>query len=135
MAIERSLQASTSVLATNKVIKNTYMLLSATLLFSALMAGVSIVTAMPPMTYLIAVIGAFVLGALVGAGSALRAAVLLHGVRHRTGEGFVPQDVPAEEPAARRLAADGAGACDDELLADDPDLGLVRARDRRLAAG
>ena len=66
MAFERSLQASTeSVLATNKVIKNTYMLLSATLLFSALMAGVSIVTAMPPMTYMIAIIGAFVLGIFV----------------------------------------------------------------------
>ncbi|MDH3453485.1 MAG: Bax inhibitor-1/YccA family protein [Gammaproteobacteria bacterium] len=66
MAFERSLQASTeSILATNKVIKNTYMLLSATLLFSALMAGVSIVTAMPPMTYLISIIGAIVLGMFV----------------------------------------------------------------------
>ncbi len=66
MAFERSLQAPTaSVLATNKVIKNTYILLSATLLFSALMAGVSIVTAMPPMTYLISVIAAFVLGIFV----------------------------------------------------------------------
>jgi modulator of FtsH protease len=66
MAFERSLQASSAgVLATNKVIKNTYILLSATLLFSALMAGVSIVTAMPPMAYMIAVIGAFVLGIFV----------------------------------------------------------------------
>ena len=66
MAFERSLQAqSTSVLTTNKVIKNTYLLLSATLLFSALMAGVSIVTAMPPSTYLFAVIGAMVLGMFV----------------------------------------------------------------------
>ena len=66
MAFERSLQASTeSILATNKVIKNTYILLSATLLFSALMAGVSIVTAMPPMTYMISVIAAMVLGIFV----------------------------------------------------------------------
>lgn len=66
MAIDRSLQAPTvGVLATNKVIKNTYMLLSATLLFSALMAGVSIFTAMPPMTYMIALIGAMVLGIFV----------------------------------------------------------------------
>lgn len=66
MALERSLQsASTGVLATNKVIKNTYMLLSATLLFSALMAGVSMVLAVPPMAYLISVIGAMVLGIFV----------------------------------------------------------------------
>lgn len=39
--------ASSSVLATNKVIKNTYMLLSMTLLFSALMAGVSMAIAVP----------------------------------------------------------------------------------------
>ena len=42
MAIDRSLQAPTSVLATNKVIKNTYVLLSGTLMFSALMAAVSV---------------------------------------------------------------------------------------------
>jgi modulator of FtsH protease len=34
-------RTQTSILATNKVLKNTYMLLSLTLLFSALMAGVS----------------------------------------------------------------------------------------------
>ncbi|MGB1109746.1 MAG: Bax inhibitor-1/YccA family protein [Gammaproteobacteria bacterium] len=51
--------------STNKVIKNTYTLLSATLFFSALMAGVSMLVAMPPMTYLISVIGAMVLGIFV----------------------------------------------------------------------
>ena len=47
-----------SVLATNKVIRNTYTLLSMTLLFSALMAGVSTYLVMPPATYLISVFGA-----------------------------------------------------------------------------
>ena len=50
-----------AVLATNKVIRNTYTLLSMTLLFSALTAGVSTVLAMPPMTYLLGIGGAFVL--------------------------------------------------------------------------
>ncbi len=53
------------VLATNKVLKNTYMLLSATLLFSALMAVVSIYLEMPPMAYLGAVIGSMLLGMFV----------------------------------------------------------------------
>ncbi len=53
------------VLATNKVLKNTYMLLSATLLFSALMAVVSIYLQMPPMVYLGAVIGSMLLGMFV----------------------------------------------------------------------
>ena len=47
-----------AVLATNKVIRNTYTLLSMTLLFSAVMAGVSTVLVMPPATYLICVFGA-----------------------------------------------------------------------------
>ncbi len=38
-----------SVLATNKVLRNTYILLSATLLFSALTAGVAMAINMPPM--------------------------------------------------------------------------------------
>lgn len=50
-----------SVLATNKVIRNTYTLLSMTLLFSALMAGVSTYLVMPPMTYLLAAGGALVM--------------------------------------------------------------------------
>ena len=53
------------VLATNKVLKNTYMLLSATLLFSALMAVVSIYLEMPPMVYMGAVIGSMLLGIFV----------------------------------------------------------------------
>lgn len=40
-------QPSQSVLATNKVIRNTYMLLSLTLLFSAITAGISIAANMP----------------------------------------------------------------------------------------
>ncbi len=54
-----------SVLATNKVLKNTYMLLSATLVFSAIMAAVSMAMTMPPMAYMISVIGAMVLGMFV----------------------------------------------------------------------
>jgi modulator of FtsH protease len=50
-----------AVLATNKVIRNTYTLLSMTLLFSALMAGVSTYLQMPPMTYLLGIGGAFVM--------------------------------------------------------------------------
>lgn len=46
-------QRATSVLETNKVLKNTYMLLSMTLLFSAVMAGVSMAVSAPPMTNLI----------------------------------------------------------------------------------
>ena len=53
------------VLQTNKVIKNTYILLSATLLFSALMAMVSLVMHMPVWTYTVSVIGAMLLGIFV----------------------------------------------------------------------
>ena len=45
----------------NKVLKNTYLLLSATMLFSALMAAVSVVVQMPPMTYLLSAGGALLL--------------------------------------------------------------------------
>jgi len=51
--------------AANKVLKNTYLLLSATLAFSAVMAMVSMSMAMPPMTYLVSVIAAMVLGMFV----------------------------------------------------------------------
>lgn len=54
----RALEAT---LATNKLIRNTYTLLSMTLLFSALMAGLSVYLRMPPMTYLLGLGGAFVL--------------------------------------------------------------------------
>jgi len=47
-----------SVLVTNKLIRNTYTLLSMTLLFSAVMAGVSTYLVMPPATYLVCVFGA-----------------------------------------------------------------------------
>jgi len=50
---------------TNKVLKNTYLLLSATLAFSALMAGLSMAMAVPTSMYMISVIGAMVLGMFV----------------------------------------------------------------------
>lgn len=53
------------IVSTNKVLKNTYMLLSATLAFSAVTAFVSIGMNMPPMTYLIALIASMVLGMFV----------------------------------------------------------------------
>lgn len=56
---------ATSALSVNKVVKNTYMLLSVTLFFSAIMAAVSVVTQMPPMTYLLSIGGAFLLMWLV----------------------------------------------------------------------
>lgn len=58
-------QTQTRVVETNKVLKNTYMLLSATLAFSAVMAMVSMYLAVPPMTYMIAVIASMVLGMFV----------------------------------------------------------------------
>ena len=54
-----------SAVSSNKVLKNTYLLLSATLGFSALMAVVSMAIGVPPMAYLIAVIAAMVLGIFV----------------------------------------------------------------------
>lgn len=44
---------SLSVVSTNKLIRNTYLLLSMTLLFSALTASLSVALRMPPMTYLV----------------------------------------------------------------------------------
>lgn len=52
-------QTSQSVLATNKVIRNTYILLSLTLLFSAGTAGIAIVTNMPYMGPLVTLGGYF----------------------------------------------------------------------------
>jgi modulator of FtsH protease len=54
-------RSNEQILATNKVIKNTYMLLSATLLFSALMAAISTALHLPQMTYLLSVGGAFLM--------------------------------------------------------------------------
>ena len=48
-------------LATNKVLRNTYMLLGMTLLFSAFTAAISMALRMPPMTYLLGVGAAFLL--------------------------------------------------------------------------
>ena len=52
---------ATSVVATNRLIRNTYTLLSLTLLFSGLTAGLSMVLAVPPMAYLLCAGGALVL--------------------------------------------------------------------------
>ena len=54
-------RTSTAVLATNKLIRNTYTLLSMTLLFSAITAGVSVFLNLPPMTYLLCVGGALLM--------------------------------------------------------------------------
>jgi modulator of FtsH protease len=54
-----------SALSTNKVLKNTYLLLAATLFFSAVTAGISMALALPPMTYLISVGVAMVMGIFV----------------------------------------------------------------------
>ncbi|MBT8446490.1 MAG: Bax inhibitor-1/YccA family protein [Gammaproteobacteria bacterium] len=53
------------ILATNKLIRNTYTLLSMTLLFSALTAAVSMFLALPPFTYLLSIGGAFLMMWLV----------------------------------------------------------------------
>ncbi|SET00708.1 modulator of FtsH protease [Nitrosomonas marina] len=49
----------------NKVLRNTYMLLAMTLLFSGLTASISMMMNMPPMTYLISVIGGMVIAMFV----------------------------------------------------------------------
>jgi modulator of FtsH protease len=59
------LRSAQSVVETNKVLKNTYMLLSATLGFSALTAMLSVALAMPAWTYLVSIIVAMVLGMFV----------------------------------------------------------------------
>ena len=58
-------RSETAVLATNKLIRNTYTLLSMTLVFSAITATASVFMQMPPMTYLLSIGGAFVLMWLV----------------------------------------------------------------------
>lgn len=52
---------ATSALSTNKVIRNTYTLLSMTLLFSALTAGLSMFLNVPPMVHLLTFGGSIVL--------------------------------------------------------------------------
>ena len=51
--------ASASTLATNKVLRNTYMLLSMTLLFSALTAGLAMMLNMPPLGMIVTMVGYF----------------------------------------------------------------------------
>ena len=57
--LETVVQARESVLATNKVIRNTYILLSMTLLFSALTAGASMALNLPYPGMLITFAGYF----------------------------------------------------------------------------
>ena len=57
--------SASSAFATNKVLRNTYMLLSLTLLFSGLTAGLSMFLNMPPMTYLISVISGMLIAMFV----------------------------------------------------------------------
>ncbi|MFZ1536082.1 MAG: Bax inhibitor-1/YccA family protein [Chromatiaceae bacterium] len=59
------LSGAQSAISANKVLKNTYMLLSATLAFSALTAMISMTLALPSWMYLASVIGAMVLGMFV----------------------------------------------------------------------
>ncbi|UJP03859.1 MAG: Bax inhibitor-1/YccA family protein [Nitrosomonas sp.] len=58
-------QRSTSAIATNKVLRNTYLLLSMTLLFSGFTAALSMLMNTPPVTYLISVIGGMVIAMFV----------------------------------------------------------------------
>jgi len=58
-------QRSSSAIATNKVLRSTYTLLSLTLLFSGLTAALSMFMNMPPMTYMISVIGGMVIAMFV----------------------------------------------------------------------
>ncbi len=55
----RAASAGQSVISTNKVLRNTYALLSLTLLFSALMAGFAMVTQAPPLNWMIVLVGYF----------------------------------------------------------------------------
>ena len=48
-----------SVLATNKVLRNTYTLLSMTLMFSALCAGIAVMNNMPPLGIIVTLVGYF----------------------------------------------------------------------------
>ena len=59
--------------------------------------------------------------------------------RQRRGHRRLPDEEARHLPHGVRARlpqrSDGAGQCDDQLLSDDPDQRLVRARDRRPAAG
>lgn len=54
-----------SAIETNKVLRNTYMLLSLTLLFSGFTAAISMMMNMPPMTYMISVISGMVIAMFI----------------------------------------------------------------------
>ncbi len=58
-ADEEVFQQPQSTVEANKLIRNTYMLLSMTLLFSAFMAGVAMVTKMAPLHFVIVLVGYF----------------------------------------------------------------------------
>jgi modulator of FtsH protease len=58
-------QGAERALSANKVLKNTYLLLAATLGFSAVTAALSVALAMPSWTYLVAVIVSMLLGIFV----------------------------------------------------------------------
>lgn len=58
------MRGSTSVLETNRVLRNTYILLSFTLLFSAFVAGAAMVTNAPPLNPMITIVG--YIGLLLG---------------------------------------------------------------------
>jgi len=58
-------RSSSSVVSINKVLRNTYILLSLTLLFSGLTAALSMILNMPPMTYLISVISGMIIAMFV----------------------------------------------------------------------
>ena len=53
------IRSEQSVLATNKVLRNTYALLSMTLIFSALCAGAAVALNMPPMGMIVTLVGYF----------------------------------------------------------------------------
>ncbi|MGD2081420.1 MAG: Bax inhibitor-1/YccA family protein [Chromatiales bacterium] len=55
-------RSDAGAVSTNKVVKNTYLLLSATLLFSAVTALISMAMAVPVWVYTVSVIGAMLLG-------------------------------------------------------------------------
>ncbi|MBT8129302.1 MAG: Bax inhibitor-1 family protein, partial [Gammaproteobacteria bacterium] len=52
-------RSESQILATNKVLRNTYVLLSLTLLFSAATAGISMVMNMPPFNPILTLVGYF----------------------------------------------------------------------------
>ena len=60
-----SVRSQDQILATNKVLKNTYMLLAATLAFSAVTAMLSMLLAVPVWTYMASLIVSMILGIFV----------------------------------------------------------------------